>query len=156
MRTSARNARPRSSLRAELAQAVTQIDDLQSTLHAIRSGEVDAIVVDGHPAIVADEVASAAGVSNADTIDQAASTGRLPDRRRATSLTGDCSGALRFDLTIPPQSTITRSFVCPVLPGRKAPGHQWITSASKDVFVDNFRRDSADVSTPQPDPGLNF
>ena len=42
-----RNARPRSSLRAELADAVSQIHDLQSTLQAIRSGEVDAIVVDG-------------------------------------------------------------------------------------------------------------
>lgn len=47
MRAGQRNTRPRSRLRAELAQAVSQIDDLQNTLHAIRSGEVDAIVVDG-------------------------------------------------------------------------------------------------------------
>ena len=47
MRASQRNVRPRSNLRADLAQAAAQIQDLQSTLQAIRSGEVDAIVVDG-------------------------------------------------------------------------------------------------------------
>lgn len=47
MKASHHNARPRSSLREELAQAVSQIHELQSTLQAIRSGEVDAIVVEG-------------------------------------------------------------------------------------------------------------
>jgi len=36
-----------SKLRSELTQALAQVDELQTTLHAIRSGEVDAIVVDG-------------------------------------------------------------------------------------------------------------
>ena len=39
--------RPRSNLRAELTQAYAQIEELQTTLRAIRSGEVDAIVVEG-------------------------------------------------------------------------------------------------------------
>lgn len=47
MKAGHHNARPRSSLREELAQAVSQIHELQSTLQAIRSGEVDAIVVEG-------------------------------------------------------------------------------------------------------------
>ncbi|HZC22907.1 MAG TPA: hypothetical protein VE866_06175, partial [Candidatus Binatia bacterium] len=40
-------ARHRTNPRAELAQAVAQVTELQATLQAIRSGEVDAIVVDG-------------------------------------------------------------------------------------------------------------
>lgn len=47
MKAAQRSARSRSSLRAELAQAFSQIQDLQDTLRAIQSGEVDAIVVDG-------------------------------------------------------------------------------------------------------------
>ena len=39
--------RHRSNLRAQLTQAAAQIEELQSTLHAIRSGEVDGIVVEG-------------------------------------------------------------------------------------------------------------
>lgn len=42
-----RRTRPRSNLRAELTQANAQIEELQTTLRAIRSGEVDAIVVEG-------------------------------------------------------------------------------------------------------------
>lgn len=39
--------RHRSNVRAELAQALAQVNELQTTLQAIRSGEVDAIVVEG-------------------------------------------------------------------------------------------------------------
>lgn len=115
----------------------------------------DALSVNGHCAIVSDEPASTVGVSGADIIDREVSSGRFPTEKLANSATGDCSGALRFDLTIPPQSTITRSFVCPVMPGRKAPGHRWIPS-DKNVFIDDIRIDPADGSTPQPDPGLDF
>ena len=44
----ARHVRHSSNLRAELTQALAQVTELQTTLHAIRSGEVDAIVVDGY------------------------------------------------------------------------------------------------------------
>ena len=115
----------------------------------------DALSVNGHCAIVSNEPASTVGVSGADIIDREVSSGRFPTEKLANSATGDCSGAFRFDLTIPPQSTITRSFVCPVMPGRKAPGHRWIPS-DKNVFIDDFRIDPADGSIPQPDPGLDF
>lgn len=47
MRTRQPITRRRPNLRAELAQALARVDELQATLQAIRSGEVDAIVVDG-------------------------------------------------------------------------------------------------------------
>lgn len=47
MRASRTSARPRPNLRAQLTQAVAQVEELQTTLRAIRSGEVDGIVVEG-------------------------------------------------------------------------------------------------------------
>ena len=47
MRTGRRIARHPPSLQTQLRQASAQIEELQTTLHAIRSGDVDGIVVEG-------------------------------------------------------------------------------------------------------------
>jgi PAS domain S-box-containing protein len=47
VRTARSCARRRPNLRAQLTQAAAQIEELQTTLQAIRSGEVDGIVVEG-------------------------------------------------------------------------------------------------------------
>ena len=47
MRASKATTKPRSNLRAQLTRAVAKVEELQTTLQAIRSGEVDGIVVEG-------------------------------------------------------------------------------------------------------------
>jgi hypothetical protein len=89
------------------------------------SEQGDALLVDGQPALVAHTQPSAAGVLPADAIGQLAQAGKMPTAAAATSNTGDCSGALHFDLAIPAGKTETLGFVCPVLPGRRAARHQW-------------------------------
>jgi len=89
------------------------------------SPEGDALLVDGRPAIVANRKPIAAGVLPSDTIGDLAMAGRMPADRQASSDSGDCSGAIRYDLTLASGESSTLGFVCPVLPGRRAVRHQW-------------------------------
>jgi len=143
----------------------------------------DALLVDGHPAVVAAEKPSAAGVLATDTIALEALRGALPQQQSATSATGGCSGALRFDLELPPrpqnpphnglgQSSVPGSeapasepakekaqkslhLVCPVLPGRRAVGHQWDGKSTWAQF-DLAELNPAEGGLLQPDPGLDY
>jgi len=80
--------------------------------------ESDAILVEGHAAIVATEKPSQAGVLATDTISDFALGGRIPNQKRAISQEGNCSGALYYDMRLLPGVNKTLDFVCPVLPGR--------------------------------------
>jgi hypothetical protein len=68
---------------------------------------------------------SRSGVLSTDTIADWALRGEVPTQNQATADTGNCSGALAYDLTLGPGETETFGFVCPVLPGRRAAGHRW-------------------------------
>jgi len=131
-----------------LGPAGWQVDRLEV------SAAGDALLVDGRAAMVAGLPASQAGVLASDTIGEAALAGKMPSEKQATSITGDCSGALRFDLTLPPGSTKTLEFVCPVLPGRRAAPHKWV-DLRQNAMVDMGELNSTEGIL-QPDPGLPY
>ena len=114
----------------------------------------DALLVDGHPALVALKKPTAAGVLPTDTIGDLAMLGKMPGDKTASSDTGDCSGALCFEMELA-QGSKTLGFICPVLPGRRAVAHQWDGKSQWAQF---------DLATPnppeggilQPDPGLAY
>jgi hypothetical protein len=119
------------------------------------SSEGDALLVDGHPAIVAMERPSDAAVAATDTVGEAALWGRMPNEKQAISPNGDCSGALRYDLKMPPGDGRTFCFVCPVLPGRRAVGHQW-DGVSEWAQFDLAELNPSSGGVLQPDPGLEY
>jgi len=119
------------------------------------SPQGDALLVDGHPALVAMDKPCASGVTATDTVAAAAAEGKVPPETAARSDRGLCSGTLRFDLGIPAGESRIVSLVCPVLPGRRAVGHKW------DKVNPWFQLDLAVPNPPaggllQPDPGLDF
>lgn len=115
----------------------------------------DALLAEGHAAIVATEKPSKAGVLSTDTIGELALVGRMTDHDQATSQSGDCSGALYYDLRLSPGSNKTLGFVCPVLPGRRAVGHQW-DGVSQWAQFDLAQLNPFSAGALQPDPGLEY
>lgn len=119
------------------------------------SKESDALLVDDHPAIVATTKPSKAGVLSTDTIGDLALQGKIPKDRYAISKDGNCSGALQFEMTLKAGAGKTLGFICPVLPGRRAVGHQW------DGVSEWAQFDLAKLNPPtggilQPEPGLKY
>ena len=119
------------------------------------SDEGDALLVDGHPALVPNDKPTDAGVLPTDTIGDFALAGKMPGNMTAKSPTGDCSGALRFDLTLAASQEKTVGFVCPVLPGRRAVGHRW-DGKNPWAQLDEAKPNPPEGGTPQPDPGLRY
>jgi len=117
------------------------------------SDDGDALLVDGHAAIVSETTPSEIGVLPSDSIARMALAGKMPSGKRASSEAGSCSGAMRFDLTIPGSSTKTLEFLCPVLPGRRAAGHKWV-DFGQGALVDAAELNSTGIL--QPDPGLAY
>ena len=115
--------------------------------------ESDALLVEGHAAIVATEKPSTAGVLSTDTIGELALVGRMADQKQANSQAGDCSGALYYDLRLSPGDNKTLGFVCPVLPGRRAVGHLW-DGASEWAQFDLAQLNPSSGGALQPNPGL--
>ena len=115
----------------------------------------DALLVDGRAALLSKVRPAAAGVAATDTVAALALEGKLPDGARASSPTGDCSGALRLDVSIPPGGASSLGFVCPVLPGRRAVGHDW-DGRSTWAQLDLARPNPATGGRLQVDPGLAF
>jgi hypothetical protein len=119
------------------------------------SDDGTALLVDGHPALVANEKPAGAGVSATDAVRVLALEGKLSAERAAASETGDCSGALRWELSLAAHQARTLSLVCPVLPGRRAAGHQWSPGGNnnyKELAVPN----PTAGGVLQPDPGLPY
>jgi hypothetical protein len=110
--------------------------------------------VNGQPALQAASglgvLAGRAGVLPNDTIGELALAGRRPTDRHASSESGDCSGALCFDLTLTPRATTTLGFFCPVLPGRRASGHRW-DGVSEWAQFDLNKPNPAEGGLLQPD-----
>ncbi len=68
---------------------------------------------------------------------------------------GDASGALRFDVTLSPGESRTFGFVCPVLHGRRAVGHDW-DGTSKWAQLDRANPILGSGGTDQPSPPVAF
>jgi len=115
--------------------------------------EEDVLLVDNHPAIVATTKPSKAGVLATDTIGEFALRGKMPKAKSAASKDGNCSGALQFEMTLETGIAHTLGFVCPVLPGRRAVGHQW-DSVSEWAQFDLAKLNPPTGGVLQPDPGL--
>ncbi len=115
----------------------------------------DALLVEGHPALVAGSRPPEAGVLDRDTIGELALAGKIPRDTKSRSPSGDCSGALRFDLELPPGKTRTLDFICPVLPGRRAAGHRWDGKSNWAQF-DLARPHPPEGGVLQPDPGIEY
>jgi hypothetical protein len=88
-------------------------------------------------------------------VGQLALQGKLPPDRSAASATGDCSGALRFDLHLAAGASKSAGFICPVLPGRRAVGHRW-DGSSAWFQADLSQPNPAVGGILQPDPGLAY
>jgi len=119
------------------------------------SKEGDALLVDDHPAVVATAKASKAGVLASDTIGEPALQGRMPKDKSAVSEEGNCSGALQFELTLGAGANKTLNFICPVLPGRRAVGHQW-DGVSEWAQFDLAQLNPSSGGVLQPDAGLEY
>ena len=117
--------------------------------------ESNALLVDGHTAIVATEKPSQAGVLANDTVGDLALVGRMPNQKRAMSKEGDCSGALYYDLRLSAGGNQTLGFVCPVLPDRRAAGHQW-DGVSEWAQFDLAQLNPSTGGALQPDLGLEY
>ena len=116
------------------------------------SDEGDALLVDGHPALVSGTKPAAAGALATDTIGDLAMEGRMPSEKSAASPTGDCSGALVFEVDIP-AGIRSFYFACPVLPGRRAVAHQW-DGKSQWAQFDLAKPNPPEGGILQPDAGL--
>jgi hypothetical protein len=119
------------------------------------SKEGDALLVDDHPAMVATTKPSKAGVLSTDTIGEFALQGNMPKGKSAVSKDGNCSGALQFEMTLETGAVQTLGLVCPVLPGRRAVGHQW-DGVSEWAQFDLAKLNPPTGGVLQPDPGLKY
>ncbi len=115
----------------------------------------DALLVDGHSSLVAETTPDAVGVSGEDNVGETASKGRTPANTVAKSASGDCSGAMRFDLRIDPGQTKTVGFLCPVFAGRRAVGHDW-DGTSEWAQLDLAEPNPPKGGVLQPDPGVEY
>lgn len=119
------------------------------------NAEGDGLLVDGHPALVAKQPPTSAGVLPSDTVGEFAMRGEVPEGKSASSDKGDCSGALRFDLTVPARETTAIEIVCPVLPGRRAARHKWV-DLGQNALADFAELDPPTGGILQPDPSLAY
>ena len=123
--------------------------------HLAVSDANDALLVDGRPAVLSVARPADAGVAAKDTVGSLALDGNVPGGLSAASDSGTCSGALRLDGTLPPGRTRTFGFLCPVLPGRRAVGHDW-DGKSGWAQLDLARPNPTEGGVLQPAPPLRF
>ncbi len=129
-------------------------------VHSLAKSDAgDALLAGGHPALVANQKPTSAAVLEADGFYHIALMGEMPYQvpglKEASSAAGDCSGALRFDLALPAGETKSLGFICPVLPGRRAIGHQW-DGTSGWAQLDTANPNPKEGGNLQPDPGLDY
>ena len=125
-------------------------------VHSLRVDAAgDALLVEDKSALVVKQTPSRAGVVATDTIASFALRGAVPEDRSATSGQGDCSGTLRFDVTLAAGESKTFEFICPVLPGRRAVRHAW-DGVSEWAQFDLAQPNPEAGGVLQPDAGLPY
>ena len=113
----------------------------------------NAILADNHPAVIAATGPTAHGAAAADALVPLLLTGKLTDANAAHCDQGLASAALRYDLTLQPNQSVTLSFLFPVLPGRRAASHQWDGKNPWAQLDDALPNATGQL---QPDPPLEF
>jgi hypothetical protein len=108
-----------------------------------------ALLIGGHTALVGSSP-SRAGVLATDTVGELAMRALVPTQFEAESRSGDCSGALVWDVGSGEHNI---ELICPVLAGRYAVGHRW-ADAKQNAMVDVAELDSPDEGVLQPDIAL--
>ncbi|MBM4031504.1 MAG: hypothetical protein FJ291_06915 [Planctomycetes bacterium] len=142
--------------RLALYAALRPLGPAGGPVHALSVSEAgDALLIGGRSALVASVKPTAAGVLETDTIGDEAMQGKMPAGKQATSMAGNCSGALRFDFFLAPGEPRLLGFICPVLPGRRAVGHAW-DGKSSWAQLDLAKPNPNEGGTLQPDPGLDY
>ena len=137
-----------------LYAALRPLGPAGSDVHELSVSDTgDMLLVDGKAALMAKHPTSAVGVVETDTIGQFAMRGAMPEGRSVTSSEGNCSGALRFDVTLGAGESRVLQFLCPVLPGRRAVRHQW-DGVSEWAQLDLAEPNPDSGGELQPDPGL--
>jgi hypothetical protein len=119
------------------------------------SDSKDALLVDGHPALISPCQATAVGVTDTDCVGKLAMEGKVPSERAAASESGDCSGVLRFDVDLDGDGLLSIGLICPVLPGRRAVRHDWDGTSGWAQF-DLAKPNPSSGGVLQPDPGLEY
>jgi len=119
-------------------------------VHHLRVAEQrDALLVEGRPALVAQQAAyEAIGRFTAQGTIMPPESSTAPDE-------GDCSGALRFDAALGPYEGRVFEFICPVLPGRRAVRHQW-DGVAEWAQLDLAKPNPSTGGVLQPDPDLAY
>jgi hypothetical protein len=139
-----------------LHAALRPLGPAGSDVHSLSVADAgDALLIDGKPALIARQQPSGAGAIETDTIGELAMQGTMPDARSASSAAGNCSGVLRFDVTLEPNRSKLFEFVCPILPGRRAVRHQW-DGVSEWAQLDLAKPNPDADGELQPDPGLPY
>lgn len=142
--------------RISLYVAVRPIGAAGGPIHRLSVGDDGStLYVDGHVAVYARTKPSAVGVLPTDTIGDLAMAGEMPSAQSAESPTGDCSGAMRFDLRPEHRTLVGGWFFCPILPGRRAVAHQW-DGKSPWAQIDLARPNPPEGGILQPDPDIGF
>ena len=95
------------------------------------------------------------GVVETDSIGDLAASGTTLTGDRVVSRTGDCSGAMRFDLLLGPNQQESVGILCPVLAGRSAARHEWV-DRKQNAMVDAAFLNPAQGGIQQPDPGTSY
>lgn len=118
------------------------------------SDGADALLVEGHTAVVANKPVTAAGVYEGVSVSDFALRGLMPKAQEVSSTSGNCSGALKIDLTIKSgYRTAWHGFVFPVHAGRRAVRHKWEPLDINFVDVAVPKSDADGIN--QPDLGLD-
>jgi hypothetical protein len=117
----------------------------------------DALLVDGATAIVAKggSAVTQAGAAATDVIGEYAAEGKLPSHPTAESKEGDACGAVRATVRLPAGESATLDFICPVLAGRRAVGHDW-DGTSGWAQADLAELNPAKGGLLQPDAGVEW
>ncbi len=111
------------------------------------------ISADNHPAVIAATAPSARGAAAADALVPLLLSAKLPDTATAHCDQGLASAALRYDLTLQPNQSVTLSFFFPVLPGRRAASHRWDGKNPWAQLDDALPNATGQL---QPEPPLTF
>jgi len=141
--------------KCRLYLALRPLGPAGGAVHRLEVGtEPAALLADGHTALVSPQPVAGAMVFPTDSVGAMAEAGAggNDQARVAVSPTGECSGALFYDVTLGPGGRQDIAVLCPVLAGRYAVRHHW-DGCSGWAQLDRAVPGDPAKGARQPDPG---